>query len=123
MGNPPGKTETNAGDETGERHSNEPDFLADGRLNVLFGVGSAVLGALALALGWIFAGHTLQSGLRAMALSAGSIALIGAVARFIAHFFVSAWAKQLDGAGKLLGMLAALATVILALYSLRLPTS
>ena len=119
MGNAPGKTEANAGDETGERHSNEPDFLADGRLTVLFGGGSAVLGMLALVLGWIFAGHTLQSGLRAMALSAGSIALIGAVARSVAHFFVSAWAKQLDGAGKLLGAMAALVTVVLALYALQ----
>lgn len=54
-----------------------------------------------------------------MALSAGSIALIGAVARFVAHFFVSPWAKQLDGAGKLLGAIAALVTVVLALYALQ----
>jgi hypothetical protein len=78
-----------------------------------FGASTAAISIILLCIGVANAGTTLETAVRALSLTAGILTLIGAIARFVAHFYSSGWSKQLDASGKLFAITAALTAVLI----------
>jgi len=92
--------------------------MDDPRLTVIFAGITAFIAIVALVLGVAYAGDTPASAFRSLTITIGALALIGAAARFGAHLMEADWKTQLDAAGKLMAVLAALVALILGIFKL-----